>query len=101
MGTPYTHGKWKVKAGREDEFVERWKAFGQFGVDRGATGIRLLQDQGTPTDFYSFGSWGSADQIPAFREDPDFQRHVDGMQDLVESFEPVVCESRLELGNMG
>lgn len=100
MGAPYTHGRWKVKEGREDEFVSVWKELAQLAADSGATGVRLLQDLETPTNFYSFGSWSEAGQITAFRDDPDFQRHIDGMQDLTESFEPLVCESRLELGQM-
>ena len=100
MGTPYTHGRWKVKEGREDEFVAVWQDFAQLGAERGATGIRLLQDLDTPTRFYSFGSWGEQEQIVAFRDDPEFQRHVDGMNEIVESFEPLRCESRLALGQM-
>lgn len=101
MGIPYTHGRWKVKEGREDEFVALWQDFAALGAERGATGIRLLQDQDTPTQFYSFGSWDSAEQITAFREDPGFERHVGGMQELIESFEALRCETRLELGQMG
>ncbi len=101
MGVPYTHGKWKVKQGRETDFIQMWTEFAQFASNRGATGIRLLQDSETPADFYSFGSWTEAGQIAAFRNDPEFQRHIDGMQEMVESFEPIQCESRLEIGQMG
>ena len=100
MGAPYTHGKWKVKEGREDDFIAAWKGFGRFAADSGATGIRLLQDLQTPAHFYSFGSWSEAGQITAFRGSPEFQRYVDGMQDMTESFEPVVCESRFQWGDM-
>lgn len=101
MGVPYTHGRWKVKEGREDGFVALWQDFAAAAMERGATGIRLLQDGDSPTNFYSFGSWESADQVVAFRMSPDFERHVAGMQELIESFEPLICESRLELGEMG
>ena len=101
MGVPYTHGRWKVKEGREDEFVALWQDFAAMGIERGATGVRLLQDSDSPSNFFSFGSWENADQITGFRADPEFERHVGGMQELIESFETLRCESRLELGEMG
>lgn len=101
MGTPYTHGRWTVAEGREVDFIAAWTEFAQMATERGATGIRLLQDVDVPTHFFSFGSWSDAGQITAFRDDPEFQRHVDGMQEMVESFEAIRCESRLELGIMG
>ena len=101
MGIPYTHGRWKVKAGREDDFIKAWERFAEVGLGKGATGVRLIQDLESPTDFFSFGSWNDADQIANFRGDPEFQGHIDGMQEMLESFETMRCETRLELGTMG
>lgn len=101
MGIPYTHGRWTVKEGREQEFLDRWEEFGRVAVGVGATGIRLLQDTEEPSLFYSFGSWSDPAQITAFKDSPEFQHHVAGMQDLVESFEPLRCESRFAVGEMG
>lgn len=71
-GTAYTLALWRVKEGREEEFVEAWKgALADFflGLPNPpgpgpATLIRSVEDAQL---FYSFGPWRSLDDIREMR----------------------------------
>ena len=67
-GTPYTLALWRVKEGREEEFVELWKGdlaayFMGLPNPPGEPGtlIRSVED---PQLFYSFGPWKSLEELP-------------------------------------
>lgn len=55
----YTHALWRVKPGREDEFIEAWKALGDVftRLSQPASQGTLIQSLDDPTLFYSFGPW--------------------------------------------
>ena len=42
---PYASGRWLVKAGSEDDFIERWTAFTQWSLDNapGAESFVLIR----------------------------------------------------------
>lgn len=70
----YTLAQWKVTSGRDADFVEAWKDLGTVfrALPRPPTGEGvLLQSMTEPTLYYSFGPWGSAEDIAAMREDAD------------------------------
>jgi heme-degrading monooxygenase HmoA len=69
----YTHARWRVKPGREQEFIEAWRAMGAiFGSLPNAIGhgtlIRSLDDS---TLFFSFGPWRSLEDIMSMRGGPE------------------------------
>jgi hypothetical protein len=66
----WTHGVWIVKAGREDEFVDAWRAMARLGQERfeAVEPPRLLRDRERPNVFVSFGPWPSIEEIDRFRE---------------------------------
>jgi quinol monooxygenase YgiN len=87
--TVYTHGTWIVKPGREDEFVAAWRELGAWTLGRiPAAHGTLLRDREIPNRFVSFGPWESIEVIESWRADPEFQRRVGAMRELLESFEP-------------
>lgn len=53
----YTLGVWRVKDGREGEFVEAWKGLGRIfrGLPHPPGEGTLLQSLDEPQQFYSFG----------------------------------------------
>lgn len=68
----YTLGVWRVKPGKQAEFIEVWKGLGRFfsclpNPPARGTLIRSVDDESL---FYSFGPWSSMDDIQAMRADP-------------------------------
>ena len=60
----YTLGIWKVKAGRENDFVRAWTEMANnTKADFTASVATLLQDMDAPRTFISFGPWESLEQI--------------------------------------
>jgi heme-degrading monooxygenase HmoA len=68
----YTLGRWKVKKGDEDKFIEAWtKLGGIFGRLPDPPGIgTLIRSIDDPALFYSFGPWPSLESINNMRSDP-------------------------------
>jgi heme-degrading monooxygenase HmoA len=95
----FTHGRWVVKPGREDEFVAAWGDFANWtkanveGVSRGW----LLRDREQANRFFSFGSWESLEAIEAWRARPEFQEQIAGMRELLETFEPLTLDVAAEV----
>ena len=65
----YTLGRWLVKPGKEDLFVEAWKGLGRFFLllpEPPGIGT-LVQSVDNPCLFYSFGPWPSKEAVAAMR----------------------------------
>jgi heme-degrading monooxygenase HmoA len=91
----YTLGVWRVKAGREDEFVARWRSLAQWTLDEeihGASHATLVRDHEDPRRFISFGPWGSAEAVERWRAHPGFEERFAKIQETLESFEPGLYE---------
>lgn len=71
--TTYTLGLWTVQPGREDEFVEAWKALAVATRKDfpGAVGT-LLRDTEQQNLFVSYGPWESAEQVAQWRASAAF-----------------------------
>jgi hypothetical protein len=68
----YTHALWRVRSGRESEFIELWendlaRAFRAANPEASGTLIQSLED---PTLFYSFGPWPTLSAMAAARQAP-------------------------------
>jgi heme-degrading monooxygenase HmoA len=93
MGTPFTHTTWQVKAGREDEFVERWLEWVKWSHRQGLRAqARLLRDVENPSTFVSFGPWETVAAVRTWRGEPEYHQRVARLQELVERFEPRTLE---------
>lgn len=96
----YTLGVWRVKPGKEAEFIEAWKDLG--GVFRQLPNPpsgkgTLLQSLNDPLLFYSFGPWESAEAIQAMRANAEAQQGIQRVAALCSEATPggykVVAES--------
>jgi quinol monooxygenase YgiN len=88
MATVWTHGVWRVKPGREEEFVELWRQMAREGMATLETvePPTLLRDREQPTEFVSFGPWPNVEEIDKFRSSAAFLGAQQRMRDLLESF---------------
>ncbi|HET9494128.1 MAG TPA: antibiotic biosynthesis monooxygenase family protein [Chloroflexia bacterium] len=80
----YTHARWRVKPGREEEFVEAWRVLASFyASEPNAIGhgtlIRSLDD---PSVFYAFGPWRTIEDIDAASGGPHSQESLSRLRDL-------------------
>ena len=86
----YTLGRWLVKPGNDDLFVEAWKGLGTFfqllpeppGVGT------LVRSVDNPRLFYSFGPWPSAQAVAAMRANPRTPAELAKVITLCEQAEP-------------
>lgn len=89
-GQLYTAGFWKVKSGKEAEFIEAWQAFADWTSENqtGAGEGALLQNEENPQRFLSFGPWDSAESIAHWRSRPQFQDFIAKARALCEEMQP-------------
>jgi hypothetical protein len=82
--TVYTLGMWRVREGKEGEFIETWKGlsvvFSQLAQPPSGKGT-LVQSLNEPLLFYSFGEWPSIEAVQAMRQDAKAQ---DGIRRVAE-----------------
>jgi heme-degrading monooxygenase HmoA len=90
-GSVYTLGVWRVKPGREAEFIEAWKALGKLfaGLPQPPGGVgTLIQSLTDPLLFYSFGEWSSMEAIQAMRKDAAAQEGIKKVAELCKEATP-------------
>jgi heme-degrading monooxygenase HmoA len=89
----YTHTVWRVKAGREDEFVLRWREWVEWSHREGLEApALLLRDLDSERTFISFGPWESVAAVRSWRALPGYQQRVERLREVVERFEPRTLE---------
>lgn len=87
----YTLAMWRVKAGRDTEFIEAWKELSEtfYALPRPPVGGGvLLQSLDDPAVYYSFGPWESVEDIAAMREDAAAQASIGRLLALCEEATP-------------
>jgi hypothetical protein len=100
-GVFYTHATWRVKRGREAEFVEAWNRLPEVFARLSArpAGGTLIQSLDDASLFYSFGPWESLADIEAMRNNPECQDAFRRIVELCEEARPgafrVVADIRL------
>ncbi len=81
----YTLGAWRVKPGKEAEFIEAWKGLGDIfrhlPLPPGGKGT-LVQSISDPLLFYSFGPWVSLEAVQAMRQDASAQAGIKKLGEL-------------------
>jgi heme-degrading monooxygenase HmoA len=89
LGQPFTSGNWLVRAGSEQEFVNRWSALTLWSRTeaQGAQFFYLIQDSRDPRHFLSFGAWNDTDSVRAWREHPKFRELFGACRALCDEFE--------------
>lgn len=89
-GPYYTLGVWRVKEGREADFVAAWEAVGEafYQLPRQPGPGKLLRSESDPSLFYSFGPWDRLEDIQAMRDDPRARAAIARLVDLCEEASP-------------
>ncbi|MCZ7526343.1 MAG: antibiotic biosynthesis monooxygenase [Acidimicrobiia bacterium] len=86
----YTLGVWRVKDGKQSEFVEAWKGLGRYfgSLPRPPGQGTLLQSLDEPQQFYSFGPWRTLDDIQEMRSRRDTPTEIAKLMDLCDEGRP-------------
>jgi len=86
----YTLGAWRVKDGKQSEFIATWQALGRyFGSLPHPPGKgTLLQSVDDSQQFYSFGPWRALDDIQEMRSHPETPAEIGKLMDLCEEGRP-------------
>ncbi|HEX6249997.1 MAG TPA: hypothetical protein VFZ56_01030 [Gemmatimonadaceae bacterium] len=102
MEQVYTLALWRVKPGREAEFIAAWRDLGEAfaRLQRPPGKGTLVQAVSDPQLFYSFGPWQCLEDIEAMRNDMDAQRGIRRLMELCTEGQPgafrVVAEATAE-----
>ena len=99
----YTLALWRVKPGREEEFVAAWRdeLAPYFLSLPGVVGGTLVRSVDDPSLFYSFGPWRSLDDIRAMRADPRTPEVMGKLRELCDEATPGVYRRMLTIGQPG
>ena len=86
----YTLGYWRVKPGKQAEFVAAWKSLGDYFVSfpqppGKGTLVQSVEDDSL---FYSFGRWPSLDAVQAMRADSRTPAEIGKLAALCEEASP-------------
>jgi len=95
----WTHGRWIVKPGREDEFVAAWREFAEWSAESfpGGRGM-LFRDREEEGRFVSFGPWPSMETAQEWRASAGFQERVGRIRELLDGFEPYLLDPVVVVG---
>jgi quinol monooxygenase YgiN len=84
----WTHGRWTVIPGREDDFAAAWRELADWtGSQFTTAGATLLRDRDQPNVFFSFGPWPDLETVGRWRGSDGFQQRISTIRGLLESFE--------------
>jgi heme-degrading monooxygenase HmoA len=102
MSEIWTHGRWKVKTGREQEFERAWRELAEWSLQEfeGARGARLVRDRDEPNRYYSFGTWDSPETVARWRDHRGFAEGIERIQEFIEELEPVTAEAVEAVGEL-
>jgi len=84
----WASGRWQVKEGKADEFVERWKGWLNW-TSRTVPGFRsatLLRSEDDPLRFTSVSDWDDDASVKAWKMTPGFQEQIESVKELCDDF---------------
>ena len=86
----YTLGVWRVRDGKQSEFVAAWQALGLYfsSLPHPPGKGPLLQSVDDPRQFYSFGPWRALEDIQEMRGHPETPTEIGKLMDLCEEGRP-------------
>lgn len=84
MKEPFASGDWRVIAGKEDEFVQRWTEFLQWSrkTQPHLVAASLLRDADDPSHFISFAEWDDAGARGSWKQSDGFMQHFSACREL-------------------
>jgi Antibiotic biosynthesis monooxygenase len=86
----YTHATWRVRQGKEEEFVAAWNRLPDVFscLSNRPLGGTLIQSLSDPQLFYSFGPWKNLADVEAMRSDPECKEAFRKIIELCDEAEP-------------
>jgi heme-degrading monooxygenase HmoA len=89
MAEIYTSGRWIVKPGEEDAFVQEWEAFVMWASTMPGCGtFRLVRDLERPSEYLSFAPWESFEAQRTWKQLPEFRERIGRVGSHCEHFQP-------------
>jgi heme-degrading monooxygenase HmoA len=93
MTETYTSGRWIVRPGEEDAFVQEWTAFVTWASEMPGSGaFRLVRDLDHSNTYMSFAPWESFEAQRAWKELPEFSERIGRVRSHCDHFEPSTHE---------
>jgi heme-degrading monooxygenase HmoA len=93
MATLWTHGMYRVKPGRGDEFTRTWRALARHAVTEfGVAPPTILRDLDDPNLFVTFGVWESLDTLTRFRASTFVAEQARVLDDLLQTGEARILD---------
>ena len=91
---------WEARPGREDEFVERWRAIAEWTLRTfpGSGPARLIEDVADPQHFISFFPWRERAEVEEWQRREEFTVLWQALEEVVVRVDRRTYELRLELG---
>jgi len=98
----WTHGRWRVKSGAEDQFVAEWMHLADWAKDAlpAAPWAVLLRDREDPSQFFSFGPFLTLEAIAEFRGRAEFAEALERMRPLLDSAETFTLDGVATYGTL-
>ena len=95
----WSSGRWQVKEGNADEFIDRWREFLTWTEKehQGFLGARLIRDLRSPNSFVSFATWQDLDAMRAWQGSPEFKERFDAAYALCEDMQSGGYELAVEI----
>jgi heme-degrading monooxygenase HmoA len=87
---PFTLATYRVKSGREDEFIERWNGLAETfsSLDRPPSWGILLRSQTDRGLFHSFGPWEKRQDVEAMRSSAQAAAAFRSIHELCDELSP-------------
>jgi heme-degrading monooxygenase HmoA len=84
MTEPFASGDWHVTAGKEEEFIERWREFMEWTrkTQPRLVSASLLRDTAEPRHFLSFAEWDHAAARDAWKQSDGFMQRFSACRKL-------------------
>lgn len=95
----WSSGRWQVKEGNADEFIDRWREFLTWTKEenKGFLGARLIRDLRNPNSFVSFAAWQDLDSMRAWQSSPEFTKRFNTAYALCEDMQSGGYERVVEI----
>ncbi|MFO7572236.1 MAG: antibiotic biosynthesis monooxygenase family protein [Gaiellaceae bacterium] len=93
MAGVYTTGSWGPFEGREDAFLQEWRAFAAWAASLPGAGRAVLgRDLRDPERFVSFMAWDDIEAVRAWKGSPEFKPRMARVQAHIDRFAPTELE---------
>jgi quinol monooxygenase YgiN len=98
----WTHGTYRVKPGRAEEFVRGWSELARLAVENfGVAPPTIVCDRGDASLYVTFGAWDSLATLERFRSSPLVAERASELDDLLDSADVRVLEEVADAAHPG